>query len=1102
MTDSVAFFNPLSWLADHNGNPVANGTIEFKDSITDTPKTVYSDPDLTVALGVTVSTDSSGVPVSGGGAPVSIYGGTGTWKIILKNSLGATIRTYDPVKGAVAIPVTSDFALPETPVISKTSTYSVVAADQGKLINANPTGGSFAITLLSAVAAGDGFRITIRHSANSTNVVTIRTTGGEVIGIPGKGTTAFALKGWGAAVSIVSDGASWVVDSEVQPAVLDGIPYLKITDRLTTPPASPVGGARYIINGSPTGAWSTLGFAANQIAESDGNGSWFAYTPASGWFAYVADEDLFTKYDGTSWEDQTGMGAPSSSTLQCAVFEDQKANGTAGGTASTGAWTTRTINTSVSNTITGVSLASNQITLPVGTYLLNFWGAMRLTAGQHRIKVISGTATPDPIVSGYHNGAAVDSAGHTPGTHAPPASTSAVITVTATAVIELQYYAVTASGGTDGLGQASVSDPASLSEVYSRVTILSLAALQGPQGIQGTQGTDGIDAGYAYAWSTLTSGDPGSGKIAGNSGTISSISQLQVSETDANGVSLAAIIATWDDSTSSTKARITITKEGTSGGANKHIFSLTGAGTDQGSYWTFPVTYVSTAGTISNGDSVAVLVLEKGDKGDTGATGAAGSTGATGATGATGPNTGLDYAWATATSGDPGSGKVLANNATLASATAINISKTGRNSESLGAVIATWDDSTNTAHYGHLRIFTVADRTEYIEAEVTGLTDNSTYYAVAVTVTAANGTPSANDVMAVMFERTGNKGADGAGVGDALTSNPLSQFAATTSAQLAGVISDETGTGALVFANSPTLVTPALGTPASATLTNATGLPISTGVSGLGTGVATFLATPSSANLAAALTDETGSGAAVFATSPTLTTPNIGVATATSVNKVAVTAPATSATLTIANGKTLTVSNSITIAGTDSTTMTFPSSSSTIKAAGKETIFIPAAAMTARTTNGAASGTTELATNDVMLASLDFDQTTEEGAGFFIAMPKSWNESTVTFTPFWTAASGSGGVVWGLAAYAFSNDDAMDTAVSGQQTSTDTLLTANDMHIGPESSAITIGGTPAEGDVVYFEITREVANGSDTLSADAKLLGIHVYITTNAATDA
>lgn len=75
---------------------------------------------------------------------------------------------------------------------------------------------------------------------------------------------------------------------------------------------------------------------------------------------------------------------------------------------------------------------------------------------------------------------------------------------------------------------------------------------------------------------------------------------------------------------------------------------------------------------------------------------------------------------------------------------------------------------------------------------------------------------------------------------------------------------------------SPTLVTPALGTPASGTLTNATGLPISTGVSGLGTGVATFLATPSSANLASAVTGETGSGALVFGTSPTLVTPALG----------------------------------------------------------------------------------------------------------------------------------------------------------------------------------------------------------------------------------
>jgi len=104
-----------------------------------------------------------------------------------------------------------------------------------------------------------------------------------------------------------------------------------------------------------------------------------------------------------------------------------------------------------------------------------------------------------------------------------------------------------------------------------------------------------------------------------------------------------------------------------------------------------------------------------------------------------------------------------------------------------------------------------------------------------------------------------------------------------SSANLASAVTDETGSGALVFANSPTLVSPALGTPASGTLTNCTGLPISSGVSGLAANVATFLGTPSSANLAAAVTDETGSGALVFANTPTLVTPVLGSATATSI---------------------------------------------------------------------------------------------------------------------------------------------------------------------------------------------------------------------------
>jgi hypothetical protein len=174
-----------------------------------------------------------------------------------------------------------------------------------------------------------------------------------------------------------------------------------------------------------------------------------------------------------------------------------------------------------------------------------------------------------------------------------------------------------------------------------------------------------------------------------------------------------------------------------------------------------------------------------------------------------------------------------------------------------------------------------------------------------------------------------------------------------------------------------------------------------------------------------------------------------------------------------------------------------------VRMAGKTSIPIPASAMVANTTNGADAGTSETATNDVMYRTFDFDTTTQQAVQFFIpSMPKAWNLGTVTAEMEWTATSGTPGdtVVWDFACLALRNDDALDTAFGTEQTSSDVLLATGDAHLSPETSAVTPGGTPAAGCALVGRVRRVPA--SDNLPNDAKLIGIKLHITLNAANDA
>jgi len=178
------------------------------------------------------------------------------------------------------------------------------------------------------------------------------------------------------------------------------------------------------------------------------------------------------------------------------------------------------------------------------------------------------------------------------------------------------------------------------------------------------------------------------------------------------------------------------------------------------------------------------------------------------------------------------------------------------------------------------------------------------------------------------------------------------------------------------------------------------------------------------------------------------------------------------------------------------------SGTAAVKVAGTETMWVPATAMYASTTNGAEAAQAELTAGRPELKTFDFDASTAESVQFNVSFPKSWNAGTVTFQTFWSASStdtGTGGFT--LAGVSIANDVDYDTAFGTAVANTALAAsgTQDDLMINVESGAVTIASV-ADSTNTIFRLVRDT--GTDTNTGDLRLVGAKIFFTTDAANDA
>jgi hypothetical protein len=166
---------------------------------------------------------------------------------------------------------------------------------------------------------------------------------------------------------------------------------------------------------------------------------------------------------------------------------------------------------------------------------------------------------------------------------------------------------------------------------------------------------------------------------------------------------------------------------------------------------------------------------------------------------------------------------------------------------------------------------------------------------------------------------------------------------------------------------------------------------------------------------------------------------------------------------------------------------------------GKNTYWIPGLAMAVRTTNGGTQTSNETASNKIMEKSVSFSPTTTQFAQWAIGLPKAYNLGTVTWDLDWLCTS-TGNVVWGLQAVGISDGDTFDATFGTAIEVTDNVLSITQKMKTAESSPVTISSI-ASGDLSVFQLYRNATSTGNTATSAARVLGLRLYFTTNAADD-